>query len=383
VSVQTDDRPAPARLGQARWPAAVVLLVLVVVLVTYLVSGKGNGLPLDPDGTGPDGARAVARVLDRHGVPVLVVRTDAELAQATSARSSATVVVSQTDRLGAGDVDQLAALAPGGGALVLVTPSQDQLDRLAPSVHATGLAPNRVKDPGCSVPAARAAGRADAGGVTYAVEPDAAAQSCYRVGGGASYVVVDGSRPVVVMGQPRVLTNSRLAHEGNAALALGTLGGSDGLIWFVPSGEGGTERSSLRSLLPHWVGWVVLQLFAVVLVCMLWRGRRLGRLVREPLPVVVRAVETTEGRARMYRRSRAAGRAAATLRAATAERLRRRTGLPRGTSPVDLVRVVAARTGRPEQDVGALLFGPPPADDAGLVRLAQVLDQLDREVRRP
>jgi hypothetical protein len=30
-----------------------------------------------------------------------------------------------------------------------------------------------------------------------------------------------------------------------------------------------------------------------------------------------------------------------------------------------------------------MLVGPPPHDDAGLVRLAQILDQLDREVRHP
>ena len=37
---------------------------------------------------------------------------------------------------------------------------------------------------------------------------------------------------------------------------------------------------------------------------LLWRGRRLGRLVVEPLPVVVQAVESTESRGRLYRRAR-------------------------------------------------------------------------------
>ena len=116
---------------------------------------------------------------------------------------------------------------------------------------------------------------------------------------------------------------------------------------------------------------------------MVWRGRRLGRLVPEPLPVVVRAVETTEGRARMYRRARAQDRAAAQLREATMARLRDRTGLPRSAAPADVVAVVATRTGIPGRDVADLLTGPPPRDDAGLVALAQNLDRLDREVRRP
>ena len=117
---------------------------------------------------------------------------------------------------------------------------------------------------------------------------------------------------------------------------------------------------------------------------MLWRGRRLGRLVPEPLPVVVRAVETTEGRARMYRRSRAHGRAAATLRAATLARLRDRTGLPRGA-----LRPRPWRPWSPPAPASRARTSPPCCsahhltDDAGLVRLAQILDQLDREVRRP
>ncbi|WP_336247156.1 hypothetical protein [Streptomyces sp. 604F] len=35
----------------------------------------------------------------------------------------------------------------------------------------------------------------------------------------------------------------------------------------------------------------------------------------------------------------------------------------------------------PDQDPASLLFGPAPTDDAGLVRLADQLDALRREVR--
>jgi Domain of unknown function (DUF4350) len=368
---------------RAGWPLVIVGLLALAVLLTYLTSGQGNDLPLDPDGTGPSGARALARVLDGHGVPVQVVRSDAELDQANADHASATVVVSQPERLGDADVAALQQLRPGGGSLVLVQPTQRQLDALAPGVRELDPEPREVTAPDCPVPAAVAAGRADAGGLVYAL--DAGGVGCYRVGGHPSYVVQSGPRPTVVIGQPDVLTNGRLAEEGNAALGVRTLGGSDRVIWFVPGGEGGATggRESLASLLPRWVGFVVLQLFVVVGVCMLWRGRRLGRLVPEPLPVVVRAVETTEGRARMYRRSAARGWAAATLRTAALTRLRRRTGLPRGASAAETVAVVAARTGIPATDLETVLTGAPPIDDAGLVRLAQTLDQIDREVRRP
>jgi hypothetical protein len=43
---------------------------------------------------------------------------------------------------------------------------------------------------------------------------------------------------------------------------------------------------------------------------------------------------------------------------------------------------VSARTGRPANDVGAVLYGPPVPDDPALVRLAGELDTVEREVGR-
>jgi hypothetical protein len=48
-----------------------------------------------------------------------------------------------------------------------------------------------------------------------------------------------------------------------------------------------------------------------------------------------------------------------------------------------VVDAVAARTRRAPPDVAALLYGAAPADDAALVRLADDLDALEREVSRP
>ncbi len=48
-----------------------------------------------------------------------------------------------------------------------------------------------------------------------------------------------------------------------------------------------------------------------------------------------------------------------------------------------MVDAVAARSRRTQGEVGALLYGAAPADDAALVRLADDLDALEREVRRP
>ncbi len=366
------------------WPVAIATAFVLAVLVTVVANGRGNDVPLDPDGVGPDGSKALAEVLRAHGVSVQVVRSDAALAGVVDARPTATVLVSRTDLLGPADVRTLQEHVTGPGrSLVLVAPSTPGVAVLAPGVRLAEAHERVTRSAGCADPTAVRAGRADAGGLTYDVSAGAGT-GCYPVGGHSSYVVLGSSPRVVVVGQPGLLTNDRLAHQGNASLMAGTLGGSGYVVWFVPPGAvAGQGQQSLPSVLPGWVGWVTLQLLVVVLVCMLWRGRRLGRLVPEPLPVAVRAVETTEGRARMYRRGRAHARAAAQLREAELARLRERTGLPRSASAADVAAVVAQRTGIPGTELLALLTGPPPTDDAGLVSLARTLDQLDREVRRP
>jgi len=134
--------------------------------------------------------------------------------------------------------------------------------------------------------------------------------------------------------------------------------------------------------LPPWLGPLLAQLAVLTGVLAWWRARRLGRLVTEPLPVTVRASETTLGRGRLYRRARSRGHAAAALRAGAASRMALRVGLPRSAGATAVIDGVAGATHRTTADVAALIYGPPPSDDANLLRLAGQLDKLESEVRR-
>jgi hypothetical protein len=116
-------------------------------------------------------------------------------------------------------------------------------------------------------------------------------------------------------------------------------------------------------------------------VLALWRARRLGRVVTEPLPVVVRAAEAVEGRSRLYRAAGARGPAAEALRAATVDRLVRRVGAaPAGPGRA---RGPGRRAHRRRPGHGArLLYGGAPEDDAALVRLADDLHVLETTLTR-
>ena len=302
-----------------------------------------------------------------------------------AAADGATLLVAIPDLLRGEQVDRLRSLP---GDLVLVTPGGPQ--DWAEAIGQSGTAEVRERTPGCALREAVRAGRADTGGLLYTATeaPGTTAVLCYTDGGRASVLVLDeGDRRIVVLGSADILTNDRFDATGNAALALNLLGRADSLVWYLPVPEAGADGPSLGSLVPDGVRFALIQVALGVILLALWRARRLGRVVAEPLPVEIRASEAVEGRGRLLRRARATDRAALALRTATLARLRGPLGLPRSTdSAADraaVVAAVAARTGRPQAEVAALLYGGAPADDPALVRLADELDRLDREVRHP
>ncbi len=182
------------------------------------------------------------------------------------------------------------------------------------------------------------------------------------------------------------MTNRHLDEQGNAALALGLLSDHPRLTWYTARRAAG--GASLTSLLPEAIPWAVLQLGIALIVIGFWRGRRLGPVVTEPLPVVVRAAETVLGRARLYAAARARDTAATALREGSRTRLAALVHLDAHAAPEALVAAVAARTGEEPGAVAALLFAGAGADgygaaqtDATLVRIADELDRLEHKAK--
>ena len=365
-----------------RGPVAVGAVLVLAALLIAAVSSGGRVGYLDPDSVSQSGSRAVAEVLRGQGVEV--VRA-VGVADATQAHRGDTLVLSQPDLL---TTEQLHEMVSTGADLIVVG-AQDEsvVQTLAPDLSAVSGGPSKAHDPSCDLGPAVNAGRADTGITAYPVAPNAIdTTSCYPVGGDPTVVqtIVNGQR-IVFLGSSAPLENHRFAKEGNAALALGLLGVHPRVIWHVPSAEDLAEvpQASFWDLVPGWFKALVLQIGLAVVLLALWRARRLGPVVVEQLPVVVRAAEATEGRGRMYRRAGARDRAAFRLRLATRNRIVPLVGLSRRAEPQALVAIVSARTGVPGPDVHALLYGGPPPDDAALVRLADDLDTLERQVRHP
>ena len=190
--------------------------------------------------------------------------------------------------------------------------------------------------------------------------------------------------PPSTSAQPQALSNQYLGQQGNAAFGISLLSHQPTVLWLVPgpsvAASGGT--TPLDKLLPSRLGWAFDQVVIAVALLMLWRVRRHGRVVVEPLPVPVRASETVEGLGRLYRSARSRRRAAAALQVAARSRMAPRLGLRRDDQAHAVVEAVSVRTGRPAAEVAALLYGAEPGDDPALVALADQLDALEAEVRR-
>lgn len=382
------DPRARAIWSGARGPLVLAALVLLgAVLLALAASGQRSGT-LDPRAADRPGSRALAELLRQQGVSVELVQTTDAAVAAVTATPRSTLLVAVPDLLVAEQVGRIAATAAD---LVLVAPSSDAALTLAPGVRPARGIDGDARDPVCSLPAAARAGRAEVGGIAYALEevPGRNVTGCYPVGNDATLAQTVGGtsadRLVTVIGTGRPFTNDRLARQGNAALMLGLLGRHDRLVWYLPSLSDVPDsgKQSLWSLTPRGVKLGLAQLLVAVVLLALWRARRLGPVVEEALPVVVRAAETVEGRARLYRKAGARDSASAALRRASVERLLPVVSLPRRSHPTAVVAAVAARTGRSPVDVDNLLYGAAPADDQRLVALADALDQLEREVRRP
>lgn len=369
---------------------AVVLLLAGAVAIAVIRSQTKHG-DLDPRSADPSGSRAVAELLADRGVTTRVVTTLDAAREAVG--PDTTLLVAVPDLLTHRQQTRLAkATASSGGRTVLVAPGDWSVGRLAPGVTASPVTNlETALDPDCTLPEARRAGSAETGGIRYRTSADDA-DACYPSERHATLLrlpATTGTGDTVLLGAPDILLNKRLDKQGNASLALQLLGSRPHLVWYLPSladsSAADTGRKSLFDLLPSGWLWGTLQLFVAAVLAAFWRGRRFGPLVPERLPVVIRASETTEGRARLYRKADARNRASASLRSTARTRLAPLVGVPaaQAHTPEALLPALSARLpDSAEQDLHSLLFGAPPRDDAALIALTDRLDALEREVRR-
>ena len=365
--------------------AAAFLVVVAVAAIALTGSAASRGTPFSATNPGPIGGMAVAEVLRQQGVDVRVAGSFGSARSALAASSDSTLFLYDPDNLL--DESQLATITGLARDVVVLTPGFSQLAALAPEVAQAGTVTKASLAGDCSFPAAAKAGRVSGAGHGYrVVGTDAAATTCLGSGSRVfSLIRLDrGGRTLTVLGATDALSNEHVAERGNAALALNLLGANRHLVWYLPTIDDTVVAGapSLAELTPPWVSPVLALLAIVAIAAAFWRGRRMGPLVIENLPVTVRASETMEGRARLYQNGAARLRALDSLRVGTIARLAVQCGLPRVATVDDVIAAVASVTSSDVREVRSLLLDENPRTDRDLVRLSDRLLELERSVAR-
>jgi hypothetical protein len=368
----------------------VAMAAALAVILVLQSAQRADNQELSVNNPGPQGARAAARILGAQGVTVAQTASfDETLAAARAAGSSGTgSTVLVYDQRGFLAPERLRRLLAETDRLVVVSPRLATLAGLGSTIRQAGVVPGSEQTlrPGCAVADAQAAGDISPdGGFLYT-----GGTVCYGPAGSSGrglYATAENGK-LVVIGSTAVISNQFLAANGNAALTLRTLGSRGHLVWYLPdSGDlgGNPAPKTLAELAPAWSAFVAPWLIVVALFAVLWRGRRLGPLVFEPLPVVVKSAETAEGRARLYHEAHDVARAADTLRAGTIVRLASalRVGTAAGFSDVAGPEVAAAAARHLDRNAAEIqqILQHRPATEAQLVRWAQDLVRLEKEVK--
>lgn len=363
--------------------AALVTTALVLIMFAAINAASGSSASNHPRNRARTGAGALAALIQNEGVRVDLVTNQAGLTP--SAIQGTSVTITNTELLTAEQYRLILNANPT--RLILVGPNQTTLTRLSLPVQ-TSLAHSASLLPGCTEPMAVKAGDVltPSPGVLYRAA--SAEQACYPdpadPSRGAAYVRLRLAGVPVIVVAP-LFQNQDLAERGNAAFSMMLLGQDRVLTWFVPTPpKSGTrvnpDDPSAPPLLPPWLWLALAQALIALIVVSVWRGRRLGPIISERLPVVIRASETVEGHGRWYHRIKATDTAADHLRRGSIRRLARLFG---SADPDRLADLLADRTGRSRAEIRTALAGPAPADGQALLDLKIYLDHLEQEARNP
>jgi hypothetical protein len=324
-------------------------------------------------------------VLRDQGVDVEPATTLAEV-RAVDSDPAATTLLLYDAYLVLGE-DQHRELLRLADRVVVLDAVDTELDVFAPGVIYDSNGFGQTFRADCDLPAAQKAETVAGSPYLYDIdEADNDVTGCFETGDGL-HAVVDtrtSGADVTIVGISQVFTNSRILDAGNAAFALNLVGEHETLIWYRPdlSELDSGEIPTAVGLTPPWVTPLILLVLLFGLAAAIWRGRRLGALVTERLPVVVRANETMEGRARLYERAGSREHALDSLRIGAISRLAKLSGLPRRATFDEVIDAVAALTGRSRDDLSALLVDRIPGSDGDLVELSDDLLLLEAELTR-
>lgn len=339
-----------------------LILAAALVVVTVAVGGAGDqGPPLDPRSVSPDGARGLVETLERFGAAVTI--DDPRPSNTT------TVALLLVDRLNLDDKTSALEWVEDGGTLVVA----DATSTL--SATAAGIAPAELERGDCTIEALAQATKISGRGLTLQADGQA---SCF---GPATSPFVQakahGSGTIISVGGTRLFTNEYIAQHDNAWVAVTLLApdpASASVAILGPSTFEFGEGSPTDRMAPRVNNAIVMGL-ASFLIYALYRMRRLGGVVDEPLPVEIRGSELVLKAGVLSERAKDPAAAGEIIRDDFLDRWRQKLAMHHASSE-DLAARIAADGAIPADELDRALSASIESDE-DLVAAASVLDRID------
>ena len=346
--------------------------------------------PYDIHSVSSEGVRALTQVLgDHYDVSVDQVRSPAKAIEA--AAQGKPVTIFNAGELRNYDFETL--LTTSNADITLVGFEY----YLPESLTESGLEPQGYNDKPasrgtCSIPT-KAQTISATGNAIIVRNPQALADSqylgrgpaqlCFAYANGYGYLELPlkSGKTLRIIANPELVTNKYLDKDDNAALALYATGRGSEVVFYNAEANESVYAAQAPKPYPSWLMPLMWQFGLLALVWAFIVGRRQGRIVNEPLPVVAQGTETTVGRAGLYQRARASEHSGRILRIATIIRLGRRLGISPNADATLVAQTVSMACNRTAKEIEYILYGPAPASAVELTQLSQALEQLEEEVK--
>jgi len=395
MSTQTAPVQASAeskKTGSKGWKLLAIALSLLLAGMVIYASMKEELTkePYDIHSVSSDGVRALAQVLNDH-YDVSVDQVPSAAKAILAAQQGKPVTIFNAGRLQNNDFETL--LTTSNADITLVGFEYYLLESLAESgLELQGYNDKPASRGTCSI-STKAQTISATGNAIIVRDPQALADSQYLGRGPAQlcFAYADGygylelplksGKTLRIITNPELVTNKYLDKDDNAALALYATGRGSEVAFY--NAENADSFNSDQQLKPY-PSWLVPLMWQFALLALVWAfivGRRQGRIVNEPLPVVAQGTETTVGRAGLYQRARASEHSGRILRIATIIRLGRRLGISPNADATLVAQTVSMACNRTAKEIEYILYGPAPASAVELTQLSQALEQLEEEVK--
>lgn len=395
MSTQTAPVQASAeskKTGSKGWKLLAIALSLLLAGMVIYASMKEELTkePYDIHSVSSDGVRALAQVLNDH-YDVSVDQVPSAAKAILAAQQGKPVTIFNAGRLQNNDFETL--LTTSNADITLVGFEYYLLESLAESgLELQGYNDKPASRGTCSI-STKAQTISATGNAIIVRDPQALADSQYLGRGPAQlcFAYADGygylelplksGKTLRIITNPELVTNKYLDKDDNAALALYATGRGSEVAFY--NAENADSFNSDQQLKPY-PSWLMPLMWQFGLLALVWAfivGRRQGRIVNEPLPVVAQGTETTVGRAGLYQRARASEHSGRILRIATIIRLGRRLGISPNADATLVAQTVSMACNRTAKEIEYILYGPAPASAVELTQLSQALEQLEEEVK--